>query len=410
MAIVTTNNQNYTNIANAIRQKSGNSTQLKPNQMGAAILAIPTGATINNQNKEVTPTESQQQVTYDSGYTGLETVTVDAVSDTYVGSGVARRQAATITPGTTDQTIAANTYLTGTQTISGDADLVAGNIKDGVNIFGGTGNYSGADVSNTTAVAGDVKTGKIFYDSTGTQTTGTASLKWGVMRPDAEKIATLTEDVSWVDDLELTIPAYTTTSTTLLAASNMTPTVTLTDLDSYDYFVLERALTIPEYADGTGYGKGRPEYQFCSALYEIVNFPPNTFSSLDGTKSYGTRMTTVYSVGNCVRLLYWSSDTAVTCYASAAYGCTTSMTAPAVSSATALSPTLTIKFPAIIIRGHATYYTSTYMNATTDARTQFVADVYRIPKNTTWGLDGWGAKSQSMHILDCIDTTNHTLT
>ena len=45
-----------------------------------------------------------------------------------------------IAPGTTAKTIAAGRYLTGTQTIQGDADLVAGNIKSGVNIFGVAGN------------------------------------------------------------------------------------------------------------------------------------------------------------------------------------------------------------------------------------------------------------------------------
>ena len=51
--------------------------------------------------------------------------------------------ATTYTPTTTNQTIASGTYLTGTQTISGDANLVAENIKKDVVIFGVTGTASG---------------------------------------------------------------------------------------------------------------------------------------------------------------------------------------------------------------------------------------------------------------------------
>lgn len=47
--------------------------------------------------------------------------------------------AQTITPGTSNKTIASGRYLTGTQTIKGDANLVAGNIKSGVSIFGVAG-------------------------------------------------------------------------------------------------------------------------------------------------------------------------------------------------------------------------------------------------------------------------------
>ena len=47
------------------------------------------------------------------------------------------------TPGTTDQTIAAGTYCTGAQTIKGDANLIAENIKKGVTIFGVAGSYEG---------------------------------------------------------------------------------------------------------------------------------------------------------------------------------------------------------------------------------------------------------------------------
>jgi hypothetical protein len=52
--------------------------------------------------------------------------------------------AQTYTPGTTNQTIAANQYLTGPQTIKGDPNLKAENIKKGVSIMGITGSYEGA--------------------------------------------------------------------------------------------------------------------------------------------------------------------------------------------------------------------------------------------------------------------------
>lgn len=52
------------------------------------------------------------------------------------------KSSATITPGTTDQTIAAGRYLTGTQTIKGDSNLVPENIISGKSIFGVAGNVT----------------------------------------------------------------------------------------------------------------------------------------------------------------------------------------------------------------------------------------------------------------------------
>lgn len=67
----------------------------------------------------------------------------------YVSSGTksATKQltvqaAQTITPGTSDKTIASGRYLTGAQTIKGDANLVASNIKSGVSIFGVAGSLT----------------------------------------------------------------------------------------------------------------------------------------------------------------------------------------------------------------------------------------------------------------------------
>ena len=60
--------------------------------------------------------------------------------------------AQTITPSTSNKTIASGRYLTGTQTIKGDANLKAANIAKGVSIFGITGTHEGGeDISAETA-------------------------------------------------------------------------------------------------------------------------------------------------------------------------------------------------------------------------------------------------------------------
>lgn len=65
---------------------------------------------------------------------------IDADGNVLTGT-MPTQGAQTITPGTAAKTIAAGRYLTGAQTIQGDADLKAANIKSGVNIFGVAGTY-----------------------------------------------------------------------------------------------------------------------------------------------------------------------------------------------------------------------------------------------------------------------------
>lgn len=99
------------------------------------------------QSKTVTPSENTQTVNPDSSYDALSSVTVEAISNTYIGSSVTKKSAATYTPGTSDQSIASGQYLNGTQTIKGDSNLTAANIKSGVSIFGVTGTYTGGGSS-----------------------------------------------------------------------------------------------------------------------------------------------------------------------------------------------------------------------------------------------------------------------
>lgn len=106
-------------------------------------------------------------------------------SEGYVAAGttsttkqLTTKAAATITPSTTDQTIASGKYLTGAQTIKGDANLVAENIKAGVSIFGVTGTSSEPIEISTDAGMEAVLTssnvGKVykFTGTSGTYTNG----------------------------------------------------------------------------------------------------------------------------------------------------------------------------------------------------------------------------------------------
>lgn len=128
------------------------------------------------QEKTVSPSTSSQTVTPDSGYDGLSKVTVNAMTTAtqatpsisvssgglitasatqtagYVSAGTksATKQltvqaAQTITPSTENKTIASGQYLTGTQTIKGDANLIPANIAKGVSIFGVTGTHEGSE-------------------------------------------------------------------------------------------------------------------------------------------------------------------------------------------------------------------------------------------------------------------------
>lgn len=273
----------------------------------------------------------------------------------------------------------------------------------------GGGNATFTDVTDTTATASDVAQGSYFYTASGVRTLGTATGGGGtatlvpyVIRPDAELVQSYTFDQHAVADMGLTIPSYTTTAQTLKAAANLSPKVTM-DLFKYRYTVVERFLTIPEYSVSTK-GRGRQEYTACSYIYEIVNIAANEFQAIiDATKKI-TSPQYLISTHMLYRLLYWSSSSAIALYATNSYGAYMTPTPPTVSG----SP-LTIKAPAFGIRGSTTYYTNTYMNATTDIRYQYVIEVYRSPVGNL-NIDGWGQEQSVQHIIDCVNGSTHTLT
>ena len=104
----------------------------------SASVSTSTNTLTLTKNVSVTPTVST------AGYVSSGTSGTSAVS---LSASVTTLGATTYTPTTSDQTINSGTYTTGTVTIKGDTDLVAGNIKSGVTIFGVSGSLSAATIS-----------------------------------------------------------------------------------------------------------------------------------------------------------------------------------------------------------------------------------------------------------------------
>lgn len=117
---------------------------------------------------------------------------IQAALPSYVGSSIARKQAAAYTPGTADQIIGANQYLAGPQTIKGDPDLKAENIKSGVNIFGVDGNYEGSGGGGLTVATGTTTSGTIE--------TGLSSISYLVLYKDSISTTGLVQAVYVASD------------------------------------------------------------------------------------------------------------------------------------------------------------------------------------------------------------------
>lgn len=99
-----------------------------PASISGTSATVSTGTNTLTLSKTVSVTPSVSAGYVSSGTAGNSSVSLTA--------SVSTKGATTYTPTTTDQTISSGTYLTGVQTIKGDANLIASNIVYPATIFG----------------------------------------------------------------------------------------------------------------------------------------------------------------------------------------------------------------------------------------------------------------------------------
>ena len=168
-------------LASAIKNKASSSTlPMTIAQMQNAVASIRTSSQMTMQTKEVQPNGEMKIITPDSGYDGLSSVQVNAVSaselnvtsnGTYTpASGSYYNRVVVNTDSSTEFNLQTKqvTPTTSPQSVTPDEGY---NGLSSVTVSAIPSQY--ANISNVTATVGDVTAGKTFVDSTGATKTGT---------------------------------------------------------------------------------------------------------------------------------------------------------------------------------------------------------------------------------------------
>lgn len=189
--------------------------------------------------------------------------TVACGPDGKVTGTIKRLTAQTITPGTEDQNIDAGVYLSGKQTIKGDANLLAENIKEGVELFGITGTYTGGDTVNPYKGKTIVAFGDSVFAGWGWKE-GT-----GIIQPLKEKYP----DATWINKAESGANMAVTSSPAHTPIVNQITTYTgAADAIIFDGGVNDINNSIPIGSIESGYDASYNTGTFCGAMESALQY------------------------------------------------------------------------------------------------------------------------------------------
>ena len=248
----------------------------------------------------------------------------------------------------------------------------------------GGGEARFTDITPTTATDSDVASGKVYFKSDGTQSTGTASGGGGAYAwfgENAEKIDT--KDLSFNLSSGTSYDSWTTSTTAsaIKAASSSADYTLQMNLNNYDYCLVTKGFIEPVYASGTPttYRTNRVAQYFAQYYYGYPSSSSISSVQNDEIDSINTSHTNTYLF---IQTYYNSSGTLTARSATQCGPCyMTTYPTTTYTTASSGSSTLTYKLPAFNAKCDNNRFTTTRKGQVVSASTNYslILEVYRVP-------------------------------
>lgn len=253
----------------------------------------------------------------------------------------------------------------------------------------GGGNALFTEVSDTTATASDVASGKYFYTAAGQKTAGTASggggggISW--LGQDAELVATTTKTINLKDDTSYDSWTASTTAETILAASAEPEYTYAGNLFDYDYVFVVKGYIEPVYLPDTPMTSTTHRVAQYYAIY-YCGYPNSTYIAQiqDDEPLYVDS----FSTGTHGFVQYFFNSSGVLAARSATQcGCCYMSTTPTVSyTGNGDSISFSVTFPAFYAKCDNARFATTRKTQVDSANTNYVVtiEVYRSPRGNSF--------------------------
>ena len=245
----------FSDIADAIRAKTGSQATIVADNFPTAIAAIPQGGspTLQTKSKSYTPSETAQSeaVTADNGYDGLDTVNVSvaAVASTYVGSGITRRDSTDLSANGATVTAPSGYYASSAS--KSVASGTEGTPTANKSITGTTATITPSVTNSAGYISGSTKTGTaVTVTATEVDTLGTKSITSNGNNIDVVGYSAVNVSVSGTSKNTQVVQGTTRTTSSTLTAIGAELTVSKTG--TYDiYWSAFRSSTSSSYTYAT---------------------------------------------------------------------------------------------------------------------------------------------------------------